>query len=180
MDAQLIQRVQATKDHKAFEQLVQLYQSPVRQFLRKLLKHNDAVADELAQETFLKAFLNIGQYQHQGKFLSWLFSIAYRQFANEHRKKGELISLDETKEQALTSSPQEVQWHSEMTVKALMNYLHTEERASLSLHFTFGMTHQEIALVMDMPLGTVKSLIRRSKLKLKALLEQQNKELVNE
>ena len=64
------------------------------------------------------------------------------------------------------------QLDAERTVKTLIKYLKPDERATLLLHFSHELSHSEIAVVMDIPLGTVKSLIRRSRLKLKTLAEQ--------
>lgn len=168
MDAQLIERVKQHNDHRAFEQLVKLYQSPIRQFLRKLLQQNDDLAEELAQETFLKAFVHIDKYQHEGKFLSWLFKIAYQQFVNAYRKQKNFKYSDaEQDSAAIDVEPQLI---AERTVKSLLVYLKPQERALILLHYSNGLSHQEIAEVMDLPLGTVKSLIRRSKLRLQSLL----------
>ncbi len=178
MDAKLIERVQLTKDHAAFEQLVKLYQSPIRQFLRRLVQQDQAVADELAQDTFIKAFMHIEGYQHKGKFLSWLFRIAYQEFVSLYRKKGALTNSDFP--EVVDDKDWESQVVAERTVKALMIHLRTDERASLMLHFSHGLSHQDIAQVMDVPLGTVKSLIRRSKQKLQTMLEPNKAEETHE
>ena len=65
-------------------------------------------------------------------------------------------------------------------MKVLIKHLKPDERATLLLHFRHELSHQEIAAVMDIPLGTVKSLIRRSRLKLKALAEQSELGAVHE
>lgn len=170
MESNLVARVQQSGDHLAFEQLMRQNQSPVRQFLRRLLQNNHAIADEISQETFLKAFLHIKTYRSEGKFLSWLFKIAYQLFVSHSRKKQALTNV-EIEEVADPFSSQE-QFDAQRTVKALIKYLRPDERATLLLHFSHELSHHEIAGVMDIPLGTVKSLIRRSKLKLKTLAEQ--------
>ena len=70
MDSKLIKRVQSNNDHQAFACLMNQYQSPIRQFLRRLVQQDRAIADELAQETFFKAFMHIKTYRGDGKFLS--------------------------------------------------------------------------------------------------------------
>jgi len=170
MESKLVARVQQTGEHHAFEQLMRLNQSPVRQFLRRLLQNDHGVADEIAQETFIKAFLHIKTYRSEGKFLSWLFKIAYQLFVSHTRKKQALTNTDI--DDFVDSVSLVNQFDAQRTVKVLIKHLNPDERATLSLHFSHGLSHQEISEVMDIPLGTVKSLIRRSRLKLKALAEQ--------
>jgi RNA polymerase sigma-70 factor (ECF subfamily) len=167
MDSKLIKRVQSNNDHQAFTCLMNQYQSPIRQFLRRLVQQDRAIADELAQETFFKAFMHIKTYRGDGKFLSWLFKIAYQQFVNTTRKKFDISNsnLDDPADDG--NFEQRMVAH--QTVKDLLKQLKPDERATLILHYSHDLSHQDIADIMQIPLGTVKSLIRRSKLKLQAL-----------
>lgn len=174
MELGLVERVQRDNDHHAFEQLMKQNQSPIRQFLRRLTLQNQAVADELAQETFLKAFVHIKSYRGEGKFLSWLFKIAYQQFASNVRKKTELTNVE--LEDKADDGQFEHRLVAEKTAKDLLMHLKPNERAILLLNFSHDLTHQEIAMVMQIPLGTVKTLIRRSRLKLKSLAEKNKSE----
>jgi RNA polymerase sigma-70 factor (ECF subfamily) len=172
MENVLIKRVQQFDDHQAFEKLIKQHQSPLRQFLRRLTQQDHAIADELAQETFFKAYRHIHSYRGEGKFLSWLFKIAYQHFIGEQRKKREYSNVE------LQDQPDEINQESqiiaERTVQQLMKYLRADERAALLLHFRHELSHPEVAEVMILPLGTVKSLIRRAKQKLKTMLETGN------
>ena len=178
MESKLVDRVQQHNDHHAFEQLMRQNQSPIRQFLRRLTLQNQAIADELAQETFLKAFVHIKTYRGEGKFLSWLFKIAYQQFVSSTRNKCEKTNV-ELEDQA-DDGKFEHRIVAEKTVKDLLKQLKFDERAILLLHFSHDLTHQEITNVMQIPLGTVKTLIRRSRLKLKAIVQENNSENTNE
>jgi RNA polymerase sigma-70 factor (ECF subfamily) len=178
MESRLVERVQRANDHHAFEQLMRQNQSPIRQFLRRLTLQNQAVADELAQETFLKAFVHIKSYRGEGKFLSWLFKIAYQQFVSNLRKKTELTNVE--LEDKADDGQFEHRLVAEKTAKDLLKHLKSDERAILLLHFSHDLTHQEIAMVMQIPLGTVKTLIRRSRLKLKSFAEENKSEKTDE
>ena len=178
MESKLVERVQRDNDHHAFEQLMRQNQSPIRQFLRRLTLHNQANADELAQETFLKAFVHIKTYRGDGKFLSWLFKIAYQQFVSSTRKKTELTNVEF--EDKADDGKFEHRLVAEKTTKDLLKHLKSDERATLLLHFSHDLTHQEIAIVMQIPLGTVKTLIRRSRLKLKSFAEENKSEKIDE
>jgi len=178
MESTLVERVQRDNDHLAFEQLMRKNQSPIRQFLRRLTVQNQAIADELAQETFLKAFVNIKTYRGEGKFLSWLFKIAYQQFVSSTRKKVEQSNTELT-DQA-DDGKFEHRLVAEKTAKDLLKYLKPDERAILLLHFSHDLSHQDIATILQIPLGSVKTLIRRSRLKLQSFAQENKSENTNE
>ncbi len=165
-DAPLIARVVADDDRHAFATLVRKHQSAVRAFLLRLSCGDRALADDLAQETFLRAYQRIGTYRSEGGFHSWLFTIAYRAFASEKRKRH--WSAEELKEvpevdQSRVSTPDTA---SEDIARA-MRHLREPERACISLCFQAGMSHQEVANTLGYPVGTVKTHIARGKEKLR-------------
>src|SRR6184192_1195015 len=89
-DAQLIARVLVQDDRHAFGELVRRHQSTVRASLRKLTRGNIALADDLAQETFLLAYRNLKSFRQDAKFSTWLYRIAYNAFLADARKMKEL------------------------------------------------------------------------------------------
>src|SRR5207245_3324803 len=94
-DAQLIARVLVQDDRHAFGELVRRHQSAVRACLRKLTTGNHALADDLAQETFLLAYRNLKSFRQEAKFSTWLYRIAYNAFLADLRKTKELPLSDE-------------------------------------------------------------------------------------
>ncbi len=168
-EAELISRVVVADDHAAFEKLMQMHQSSVRQFLRRLTRCDPERADDLAQETFFRAYRYIGGYRGEGRFLSWLFRIAYQQFTSEERRRKiepvplpDDLQVDADNESTLIAA---------RTVEQMMGLLRAEERAAVLLHYRHELTHPEISETMGLPLGTIKSLIRRSREKLKRFYE---------
>src|SRR5438034_7360208 len=89
-DAQLIARVLVQDDRHAFGELVRRHQSVVRAWLRKLTAGNHALADDLAQETFLLAYRNLRSFRQEAKFSTWLYRIAYNAFLADIRKTRQL------------------------------------------------------------------------------------------
>ena len=89
-DAALIARVVVSDDRHAFSELVRRHQSPVRATLRKLAAGNLALADDLAQETFLLAYRNLKSFRQEARFSTWLYRIAYNVFLADARKMKEL------------------------------------------------------------------------------------------
>src|SRR5436190_10473653 len=94
-DAELIARVVVQDDRHAFSELVRRYQSPVRATLRRLTAGNDALADDLAQETFLLAYRNLKSFRQEARFSTWLYRIATNAFFADARKMKELPLSDE-------------------------------------------------------------------------------------
>ena len=76
-DADLIARVLANDDQHAFGELVRRHQSSVRGLLRQLTRTDVSLADDLAQETFLRAYKNIRSFRGEARFFTWLYRIAY-------------------------------------------------------------------------------------------------------
>ena len=84
-DMLLVSRVVIADDRRAYETLMLKYQSSVRRFLLNLTLGDGALADDLAQETFIKAYLHLRSFQGLASFSSWLFRIAYNCFFDSKR-----------------------------------------------------------------------------------------------
>jgi RNA polymerase sigma-70 factor (ECF subfamily) len=165
-DAASAERRAATGDVAAFGALVRQHQSSVRGFLRRLTKGNHALADDLAQETFLEAYRKIAQFQGQGSFTGWLYAIAWSRFLMENRKR-KLEPLDDMDERVAPAIDPAIK----LDLEKAMALLRAPERAALTLCFAMGMPHEEAAAAMGVPLGTLKSHVARGREKLKNLLK---------
>src|SRR5882672_1336531 len=104
-DADLIARVLAREDQHAFGELVRRYQSPVRGFLARLARGDAHLADDLAQETFLKAWRKLHTYRGSARFSTWLFGIAYNEFRTVARQRRELTLEDMDEPPAEAAQP---------------------------------------------------------------------------
>src|SRR3954470_5623178 len=89
-DADLIARVLADDDRNAFAELVRRNQSAVRGVLRKLTGGDHGRADDLAQETFLRAYRALGSFSGETRLSAWLFPMAHPPFLSEHRARRRL------------------------------------------------------------------------------------------
>ena len=89
-DADLIARVLSREDQNAFGELVRRYQSPVRAFLARMTRGDAHLADDLAQETFLKVWQKLQTYRGGARFSTWLFGIACNEFRMASRRRKEL------------------------------------------------------------------------------------------
>ena len=76
-DVALVTQVAVFRNKKAFDQLVRKYQSPVRRFFLNQTLGDEQLSDDLAQETFIKAYVNITKFRGLSSFSTWLMRIAY-------------------------------------------------------------------------------------------------------
>lgn len=158
-DAVLVARVVTQDDRAAFELLVRRYQSPLRAFLRRLARFDAARADDLAQETFLKLYRSIGTYRGQAKFSTWLYRIAYHTFINDQRGRAVETSFEESHQAPLPDTAQQA--GDARDVETALAHLNARQQAVFELHYRHGMTHQEVAGALELPLGTVKTDLSR-------------------
>jgi RNA polymerase sigma-70 factor (ECF subfamily) len=152
----------------AFARLVRLYQSPVRAFARRLSAGDAALADDLSQETFIKAHRDIRNYAATGKFVSWLYGILYRQFLDYIRKQSrrDKVMIEQYVHEDMDLDT-ELVLDLKHDLETAMQFLKYNERVAITLCFSEGLTHQEASEIMSIPVGTVKSHISRGREKLK-------------
>src|SRR4030095_11240529 len=93
-DAELIARVVVRDDRHAFSELVRRHQSAVRATLRRLTSGNHALADDLAQETFMLAYRNLKSFRQEAQFSTWLYRIATNAYLADARKRKEELLGD--------------------------------------------------------------------------------------
>lgn len=153
-------------DAVAFEALVRQRQSPLRGFLRRLTRGDHALADDLAQDTFIEAWRKIVQFRGEGTFAGWLARIAYRRYLMWARQR-KLEPLDEEADIPDASPPPDQR----LDLEKAMTKLSLPERAALTLCYAQDYTNEEAAEILGMPLGTVKSHVARGREKLRKLLE---------
>jgi RNA polymerase sigma-70 factor (ECF subfamily) len=164
-DADLIARVLSQEDSNAFCELVRRYQSPVRGFLIRMAQGDAHTADDLAQETFLKAWQKLRSFRGEARFSTWLFGIALNEFRNECRRHRKWNWEQDGVEVEEAAPGHHV--HLNMDLNEAMKMLAHAERAAIILCCQNGLSHEEAAQVLDCPLGTVKTNILRGKEKLR-------------
>ena len=170
-DADLIARVLAHEDHQAFGELVRRNQSPVRAFLTRMTRGDAHLADDLAQETFLKAWQKLQTFRGGAKFSTWLFGIAINEFRGAARRRKELALEDLAEAAPEPAAPSATpNSHLRLDLTDALQRLSSDERAAILLCCQNGLSHEEAAQVLDCPLGTVKTNILRGKEKLKRRL----------
>ncbi len=168
-DADLVARVLLEDDHHAFAELVRRHQSTVHGLLRQLTRTDLALADDLAQETFLRAYRKISSFRGEARFSTWLYRIAYNCFREDARRRKELVGIDERQWQA-KQDPQTADPALRHDLMQALQILPLHERAAVLLCCQNGLSHDEAARVLEIPLGTVKTNVLRGRAKLKRAL----------
>lgn len=180
-DAELIARVVVQDDRHAFSELVRRHQSTVRATLRRLTMGNHALADDLAQETFMLAYRNLKSFRQEAQFSTWLYRIATNAFlADARKRKEELLGERDAEladDESADADPRAdtVDPTRAVSLSVDMNralaVLSDAERAAIVQCYHNDLSHEEAARVLDCPVGTVKTHILRAKQKLKARLK---------
>ncbi len=191
-DAMLVERTVAG-DQKAFELLVIKYQRRIQRLIGRMVRDVDLVED-IAQETFIRAYRALAQFRGDAQFYTWLYRIAVNtaKKALMDLKRNPTVSEnayksaddDETSpvENELTSSetPEAVLASKEIAeiINAAMEALPEELRQAITLREIEGLSYEDIAEAMSCPIGTVRSRIFRAReaisQKVKPLLENQS------
>jgi RNA polymerase sigma-70 factor (ECF subfamily) len=192
-DQMLVARAVAG-DQRAYELLVIKYQRRIERLIGRMVRDTDLVED-IAQETFIRAYRALGQFRGEAQFYTWLYRIAVNtaKKALVDLKRDPLVSEsalrggdddDETSsvENELTSpeTPETVLAAKEIaaTVNSAMEALPEELRQAVTLREIEGLSYEEIAEAMNCPIGTVRSRIFRAReaisAKVKPLLENQS------
>lgn len=168
-DADLVARVLLDDDHHAFAELVRNHQSSVRGLLRQLVRTDVTLADDLAQETFVRAYKNLRSFRGEARFSTWLYRIAYNCFREEARKRKELVGIDEAQLES-EHDPQTTDPALRHDLVQALDALPLHERSAVVLCCQNGLSHDEAARALDIPLGTVKTNVLRGREKLKRAL----------
>ncbi|MGD8325534.1 MAG: sigma-70 family RNA polymerase sigma factor [Sphingomonadales bacterium] len=179
LDKALIVRAQLGSDDQAFGRLVAIYQGSVRGFLRRLTAGDEALADDLAQDTFLTAYKQMPKFRGDGSFQGWLMRIAYTSFLQHRRRPMNREIASDDKQLLQREEADTPPLHARLDVEQAMTQLSENERACITLCYTYGMSHGEASETLDIPLGTVKSHILRGKEKLKQSLSSWQGEVIS-
>lgn len=186
LEEQLIRRAQQS-DNEAFEQLLLLHQKKVYNLCLRMSANPDDALD-LSQEAFIKAWRSIGQYQFEASFSTWLFRLTSNVCIDFLRRKkrrqetsltenyddsdeGEEFSLPDTaplpEEQAITNE-------TKLELAQAMERLGPEHREILQLRVVENLPYEQIAEILDIRVGTVKSRLARARLSLRKILKAGN------
>jgi len=184
-DRKLIELAQEGRE-RAFREILERFQRPVFSLVFRMIRNREQ-AEDLAQEAFVKAFHALDSYDPDYKFSNWLFKIA-NNVAIDHLRKRELDTVsihgsehaadgeeEERTRIALESGDESPEAYAESRelggqIELAIGKLRPEYRTAVILRHVEGYAYDEIADVMELPLGTVKTYLHRARAELKEAL----------
>ena len=179
-DIALVTQVAVFHNKRAFDQLVRKYQLPVCRFFLNQTLGDEQLSDDLAQETFIKAYVNITNFKGISSFSTWLFRIAYNVHYDYRRKmKNEKLEMSNVDIQTCAESAFSSNHDSssisnsslQMDLYQALSQLKEVERTCITLQLIDGHPIDKISDITGLPQNTVKSHLKRGKEKLKDYLK---------
>ena len=185
-DADVVALAQQGRE-SAYRELIRRYERPVFSLVFRMVRDR-ALAEDLAQETFIKVLNNIDRYVPEFKFSSWLFKIA-NNLAIDHLRRRQLPTIsmhgapDATSASRIEATTFDVASDGESALDELearelgtaiekaIAALRPEYRSCIMLRHVEGRSYEEIAATLDLPLGTVKTYIHRARHELRKALD---------
>lgn len=157
-------------DRKEFAQMVEATQKALRRFLCALCCGDAALADDIAQEAYMKAYLSSDGLRDEGKFLSWLYRIAYNAFICHRRTARRDIPVEEAR--YVESADRADESFRYQALYAALDRLSEKERTAVLLYYMEGYAVKEIAAIIDSGEEAVKQQLLRGRRHLKNMLNQ--------
>ena len=185
-DADVVALAQQGRE-SAYRELIRRYERPVFSLVFRMVRDR-TLAEDLSQETFIKVLNNIDRYDPDFKFSSWLFKIA-NNLAIDHLRRRQLPTIsmhgapDATTASRIEATAFDVASDGESALDELearelgtaiekaIASLRPEYRSCIMLRHVEGRSYEEIAAMLDLPLGTVKTYIHRARHELRKALE---------
>ena len=184
-DAEVMLRV-AKGDDAAFDYLVEKFRRPIISFMYRTT-HNQATAEELAQEVFLRVYRSRESYEASAKFTTWLYRIATNLAVNnardtKHERAENQVSLDEPDEESgttmdvadtrMTVEQQILRDERMKAIRKVVEALPERQRMAVLMHKYQNMDYKEIATVLKLSESATKSLLFRAYESLRESLKQ--------
>lgn len=169
------------KNKQAFAAIVQRYEAPLLRYISRLGCKDASAAQDLLQEIFVKTFVHLNDYDHSFQFSSWIYRIAHNEVVSYFRKersrpcvltREEDLFLFENIADDLGLADPKNQRHSVLEIQAALDRLEPRYRDMIVLKFFEEKSYEEISDILQMPQGTVATLINRAKKKIKIYLEK--------
>jgi RNA polymerase sigma-70 factor (ECF subfamily) len=173
--------VKALDNKQKFAGIVRRYEAPLFRYIIRQGCKDTGMAQDLLQEVFIKAYLHLNDYDPTLPFSSWIYRIAHNETVSFFRKeknrpcvldKGEDAFLFERIVDDLGLAEPENQKHFISDIQAAVDGLETKYRDVIVLKFFEEKSYEEISDILQMPEGTVATLINRAKKKIKGCLEK--------
>lgn len=173
-EIKLIAQCIATDNREAFSRLVTMHQEALRRFVLNLTGGDYYLTDDIAQETFIKAWTGIRSFKGISGFRTWLFRIAINEFVSYRRKTHITVDIDDPGASGPVAEPTMPHSATEarLDVAEAIKVLSDTERIVTLLFYMEDMPLKQICKVTGLPDGTVKSHLSRARKKMQAFLDK--------
>lgn len=167
---------------ESFGDLVRRYQDRLFNAVLRVTDHPEDAAD-VVQETFINAYQSLNSFKGDSEFFTWLYRIAFNAAISQRRKKKATLRFDWGTDDRLNEPSDDSEYarpeaalersEDERRLQEALNKLSEEHRIVLVLKEIEGQRYEEIAEILDVPIGTVRSRLHRARLELREILEQE-------
>ena len=155
-----------------FIDLVRAEQESLRRFLLALCGGDASLADDIAQDALVRAYVASGSFLGLSKFSTWLFRIAYNCYVDHHRKpRMETVSSDTKQALSVPTTDETDSGFRYQRLYQALESLPEKEKASIVLHYFEDRSIKEISSILEIPQGTVKYYLSTGRNHLKSILQ---------
>jgi RNA polymerase sigma-70 factor (ECF subfamily) len=173
--------IQTLTNKQAFAAIVRRYEAPLLRYITRLGCRDADTAQDLLQEIFIKTYIHLNDYDHSLQFSSWIYRIAHNEIISSFRKEksapsvlereGDLFLFEKVVDDLDLTTPYG-QKHSASEIQAAVDRLDSKSREIIVLKFFEEKRYEEISDILQIPQGTVATMINRAKKKIKSYLEE--------
>lgn len=165
-------------DLKAFEAVFSLYEKAIYGYIYSMVGHRQN-AEDLAQDVFLKLYKNAAKIDPENNFKNWLYKVATNTVYDWLRKKRKgmevfIIDDEENSFETIDDSAPYIHIEDAKDLESALDKIKPNYKRALLLFYYEGMTYEEIADILEIPLNTAKTHLRRAKEELKNIYEKRN------
>ncbi len=156
--------------HEQFIKHVEVTQKAFRRFLLALCCGDSSLADDIAQETYIKAYLSCDSFKNSDKFNAWIFKIGYNTFINHNRSKKIFVDYDTVVNVSAGETADSLYRYQDLYIA--LNKLSDKERTSVLLYYLEGYSIKEIAELEEISQDAIKKHLSRGRIHLRALMSK--------
>ncbi len=179
-DATLVKRT-LDGDKSAYGELVARHRDSIYRLLIARMGGGSSIdIDDLMQESFVKAYINLHRYNPQYSFGQWIYTIARNTAVDHFRRRNDDLSIDDyslSQPEERSPNPEQrvINSQKRVEIERCIEMLSERHQQLFKMRFLDGYTYEEIAQILDMPLGSVKTNIHRARKQMsKLLIEREN------
>lgn len=171
-DEALIEEIR-TRNKELYSELVKRYQDKLLRYARYLI-NDDHKAQDVVQESFIKAFINLNGFSIKKSFSSWIYRIVHNESINEIKKSKKVTTIDEDANYQSTQDIEESYSKQEIIKEAehCLKNMPVRYSEPLALYYLDDKSYNEISDIMRIPMGTVATRINRAKVIMKKICQR--------